>query len=490
MNVGQRQLAVFHANAGVQVGWGHIVRCSALATALLEQNWQVVFLATEGTVAVLDVHLPNTVTHHLLDHPISAPQTIAALKRDFRAGCDLMVLDDYDLDKKDEAAFRPWARCILAMEDIPGRQHDCDLLLDPTPGRSRANYTATLPEAAAALMGSRFALLRDPFGSIDRVPDVPPRILISFGATDPNNVTEKTLEQLDGFAVDILLSGTAPALGRVRQLVKLRQYTTNLHVDISAAELSILMSRCVIAIGAGGSSAWERCAAGLPSVVVKIADNQSDVIEAVLKNGAAVEGHDIRSEVDNLLKDTDRRERISKAARRLCDGFGARRIAHMLSGIQTRHGGRVTLRPAHLDDSSRMLEWQRQPATRRFAHKPAPPTRSEHDRWFTQRMSDSDSQLYIAELYAVPAGVLRLDCDGDETWRVSIYVSPESHGKGVGRAMLELAHIIWPTHEFTAEVLAENAVSHKLFAAAGYEMSDDLYRRSASNTDNNSFASR
>ena len=490
MNVEQRQLAVFHANAGVQVGWGHIVRCSALATALLEQNWQVVFLATEETVAVLDVHLPNTVTHHLLDHPISAPQTIAALKRDFRAGCDLMVLDDYDLDEKDEAAFRPWARCILAMEDIPGRRHDCDLLLDPTPGRSRADYTATLPEAAAALMGSRFALLRDPFGSIDRAPDAPPRILISFGATDPNNVTEKILEQLDGFAVDILLSGTAPALERVRQLVKVRQSTTNLHVDISAAELSILMSRCIIAIGAGGSSAWERCAAGLPSIVIKIADNQSDVIEAVLKNGAAVEGHDIRSAVDSLLNDTDRRERIGKAARRLCDGFGARRIAYMLSGIQTRHGGRVTLRPAHPDDSSHMLEWQRHPATRRFAHKSAPPTPSEHDRWFTQRMADSDSQLYIAELNAAPAGVLRLDSDREETWRVSIYVSPESHGKGVGRAMLELAHIIWPNHEFTAEVLAENVVSHNLFAAAGYKMTDDLYRRPASNTDNNSFASQ
>jgi spore coat polysaccharide biosynthesis predicted glycosyltransferase SpsG len=47
------------------------------------------------------------------------------------------------------------------------------------------------------------------------------------------------------------------------------------------------MAQADLAIGAGGSSAWERCVLGLPSLVVRLAANQNGVVDTLVRAGAA-----------------------------------------------------------------------------------------------------------------------------------------------------------------------------------------------------------
>src|SRR3546814_7838550 len=58
---------------------------------------------------------------------------------------DLLVVDHYGRDAAYETACRQACRRILAIDDAPGRRHDCDILLDPTPGRSAADYAGLIP---------------------------------------------------------------------------------------------------------------------------------------------------------------------------------------------------------------------------------------------------------------------------------------------------------------------------------------------------------
>ena len=68
-----------------------------------------------------------------------------------------------------------------------------------------------------------------------------------------------------------------------------------------------------------------------------------------------------------------------------------------------------------------------------------------------------------------PRGCLRLERlrEGRERL-VSIYLAPGAWGQGIATAALELARRLAPGWRFVAEVLPENAASHRLFLRAGY----------------------
>ena len=100
-----------------------------------------------------------------------------------------------------------------------------------------------------------------------------------------------------------------------------------------------VMTGADIAIGACGSTSWERCALGLPSVVLAAADNQEGIARALNQEGAAgvlgrvgeVTPESLREAVSALLEDPERRGVMARAGRQICDGRGAGRIAEALS---------------------------------------------------------------------------------------------------------------------------------------------------------------
>jgi spore coat polysaccharide biosynthesis predicted glycosyltransferase SpsG len=103
---------------------------------------------------------------------------------------------------------------------------------------------------------------------------------------------------------------------------------------IDATDMAGLAARADIAVGAGGSSAWERCIVGLPSLAVVLADNQRANTLALAEAGAclaleAAEGlaPPLAEAFTALCDDGVRRARMSEAAAGLCDGLGADRVA-------------------------------------------------------------------------------------------------------------------------------------------------------------------
>ena len=95
------------------------------------------------------------------------------------------------------------------------------------------------------------------------------------------------------------------------------------------------MSKCDLAIGAGGSTSWERCFWGLPSIVISIADNQRPAVEALAENCmiqylghvGEVTPKTIRKQILELLCQP-KKTRKGKCQRgmKLVDGKGADRV--------------------------------------------------------------------------------------------------------------------------------------------------------------------
>ena len=98
-----------------------------------------------------------------------------------------------------------------------------------------------------------------------------------------------------------------------------------------------------LAIGAGGTSTWERCYLGVPSVTVVVAENQAATTAAVSRFGATINlgdsktvtESDIRRTLEGLLSDPAALMDMGGKARALMgDGIhdGADEIARVLLG--------------------------------------------------------------------------------------------------------------------------------------------------------------
>ncbi len=480
-----RPIALFRCDATAAIGLGHLIRCQALAEVLVATGWRCQFAVSAASAAAaaamlgrLDFRVPPAAT------PAQEP---AALAETWPEGCDLLVVDHYERGSAFEAACRPWARRILAIDDLANQRHDCDVMLDQTPGRAESDYASLLPPAAIRLTGGSYLLLRRRFaaariGVLSRRATVRPveRVLISVGGTDANNLTAAALSAALGadpaLSIDVVLGATAPHLASIR--TQAATAGNRVRVHISSPTVDALMAEADVAIGAAGMSGWERCCLGLPSIVVTAAKNQEAGAAFLAANGAALRvestAEAIGGALARLIADAPLRHAMSAAAARLCDGRGSWRVALALLPPEiARDGHRVTLRLAEPDDAMIMYEWQCAPETRRYARRPESPTLSDHLAWLDATIADGDRLLTIICHDGTPAGVLRFDrLDGDRGHEISIAIAPARHGHGIGAAALRLAQNVMPGGALLAEVDPANTGSQRLFRSAGFDRVD------------------
>jgi UDP-2,4-diacetamido-2,4,6-trideoxy-beta-L-altropyranose hydrolase len=481
------KIALFRCDASPKIGAGHVVRCSALADALRERGWNCRFVALPGTRAIFEMFGCD---HDMSETP--AADDPAALRALAPAGCDLLVVDSYRLDSRFGNALRGWAGRQLDIEDIPSRiDHDADFLLDQTLGRRPADYGRHIAPSTRLLLGPDYALLRPAFAAARpaalarrRSQTGIRRILVSLGGAAPAAILELALAAIAradiGATVDLVAGSTAYSTP-----ASLSAVTVHRNVVTMAA----LMSECDLAIGAGGTSAMERCCLGLPTLLLRLADNQNDNARALAAAGVAIDLGPARAldaatlgaELTRLAEDPAAYAKLSHNGALVCDGLGARRSASAIAPRLASDGRPVQLRRATLADAELVFSWQCLPEVRRHAKTPRAPAWDEHSAWFAQRSTDTvNGPFSLIEHDDKPVGVLRFDAidrvpgadsaaAGPETYLVSILINPVAQGKGIARAALACGRDLLPGGHFYAEILSANLPSQRLFAAAGYK---------------------
>ena len=328
-----QKTAVFRADASPKIGGGHVMRCLALADGLMQAGWLCRFWVSPGTLATVPALVRSG--HKFLDHGPPKEQV------------QLLIVDHYDLDIAFEASCRSWARHILVIDDLANRRHDCDLLLDQTLGRSAKDYGELTPFGCELLLGPDHALLRPDFSryrnkSLMRRHGAIKRILLTFGSSDPWDMTGVALDGLehagvDAF-VDVVLGRSSPnseAIANRLQGWERAQF----HAD--ASNMAELMSSADISIGAAGVTSWERCTVGLPGLVVVTADNQRIIARTLDPAGAAVFLGDWTTMTSSRLVDAlramgepRRMLAMADAAASVCDGLGVLRTVAKLEKLQ------------------------------------------------------------------------------------------------------------------------------------------------------------
>jgi UDP-2,4-diacetamido-2,4,6-trideoxy-beta-L-altropyranose hydrolase len=338
---------LFVCDAGPTVGGGHVMRCLTLAQALEAKGLACAFVSPPPVAALLDAFAPGMAR---VPADNTEPARLVAAARADRAAA-LLVFDHYGLDEDDHRAAAG-SRPVLVIDDLADRPLGANLVLDSGPDRAAADYDGLVPAGTRVLCGPAFAPVRPAFAALRpealarRLAEPPPgRILVSLGLGDLGGITGRVLELLlpmaGSIAIDAVLGAAAPSLGKVRALC-LAYGNLKLHID--SRDMAGLTARADLTIGGGGSSSWERCVLGLPTLLLILADNQRPAARALEAAGAALaleaagpafDGA-FEEDVSRLLTDPRLRTGMALAASQVCDGLGAERVAEAVLGLLDR----------------------------------------------------------------------------------------------------------------------------------------------------------
>lgn len=491
-------------DASSQIGTGHFMRCLTLADALKGGGAQVRFVSRhmpehlrEMLVAKEHEFIPiksrPSGTSDDLSHAHWLGTSQHADAEDAREALsdqvwDWLVVDHYALDVRWESVLRKAVRRVMVIDDIADRQHDCDVLLDQNLyADMNTRYTGNVPPHCRLLLGPRYALLREEFHQLRK--HVTPRngrvrrVLVFFGGVDEGNFTGRTVEALsrlniDGLCVDVVIGAQHPQREQIESACAKLGYVC--HVQTS--RMAELMAAADLAIGAGGSTSWERCCLGLPALAFSIAQNQRPLVEEAALRGllyAPLSRSGIAPSIElhvQALIDNPRLLRlISLRGLEAVDGLGVKRVRREI-GCSS-----IAIRGATQADSENLLLWRNHPAVRAVSRDPKLIDNNTHEAWLRAVLSDPDRVLLIGEYQGNAIGVARFDICADEA-EVSIYLAPDHKGEGCGSELLLAAEQWLGEHRpavlsVRAEVLNNNEPSHRLFLACGYHMRSSLYAK-------------
>jgi UDP-2,4-diacetamido-2,4,6-trideoxy-beta-L-altropyranose hydrolase len=489
---------VFRTDASEKIGTGHVVRCLTLADRLAARGARCIFAMREhpghlgDRVAAKGYQVRYLKTDDRSGKPAGdygdwlgvSQDEDARQTRDAIAGnADWIVVDHYSLDARWQAELRGSCGKIAVIDDLANRPHDCDLLLDQNYFRRGAQrYDALVSAECRILTGPAFALLQPEYAlerrrlGERRFPSE--RLLVFYGGADVTDETSRALRVLSqppfsGLKVDVVAGASSRNRDNVKRLCDRRPHTA-LHQGLTS--LAPIMRAADLALGAGGTTSWERCALGLPAIVTTVADNQRAVAAELAAEGLIVLAGDweniddasLAQTLERTLNDRSALERLSRQSLTMTDALGAERVAECLLPTALRE---MDLKPAGPEHKALYFAWANDPAVRQSAFNSAPIPWQQHDAWYDRKLSDPDCHMWIMQTPGnLPLGQIRLDRDRNEHL-IDFSVDRLARGRGLGAAMLlgMLRSIVGLDEivQVRGEVKAENGASLGAFRKSG-----------------------
>ena len=250
----------------------------------------------------------------------------------------------------------------------------------------------------------------------------------------------------------------------------------------SVSNIAELMASCDVAIGAGGTTQWERACIGIPSLVFSIADNQTKICEDMALSGYILYGNKVK-EINDKYFEAIIELFINNIFLRqmLFNNNKNFNFSKLLFIEKLFSKSRLKLRPATFDDCNDIYFWRNAPQTREFSNDNNIIPYEKHKEWYEKAINDPMKFLLIALENEKPVGFLRYDFLLEVTM-ISIYLVPGYNGRGLGTDILKAGEEYLKIKNKTslplvAEILNNNKASEKLFMKMGFHKYKSTYQK-------------
>jgi UDP-2,4-diacetamido-2,4,6-trideoxy-beta-L-altropyranose hydrolase len=311
----------FRVDGNLKIGMGHAKRCLALADYFIRKGCKVDFISHISCKKFIK---PSS--KKIKIQFISNSKDVSKFGK-----YNLVVIDSYKLNLAYERKIKNKFQCkLMVIDDFFNRKHDCNYYLNQNSFSNNKTVKKILPINCKALLGPKYALISPkirklrakpkPIGSVKN-------ILINFGSNAPANLYSKTVKaiQMTNYAGKVNV-----VLGFAKQEFK----SSKNFIVHKFVKMPPLFIKADLIIGATGSSSWERCVLGRPSLTLSISKDQLPVAKLLIKLKAAqhlgrytkINSKLLSKSIQNLLDQPSAVTRMAKASFNACDGLGIQRV--------------------------------------------------------------------------------------------------------------------------------------------------------------------
>ena len=328
-----------------EIATGHIMRCLAVANGLKASGMKCIFIvADDNSESLLSSSGFKIINLHSvwndLDGEISK---ITAVIEEHKI--DRLIVDTYYVTEKYLSALEEVCR-VIYIDDLNAFRYPVSVLINYNLYALEIPYSKIYAGTDTRLLiGPKYAPLRSEFQNIKpHFRENVKKILITAGGVDTYNAAGEILRKVvnDDFFDGIEFHVVAGRLnGHIGELETISKKYPNVIMHKSVERMSELMCDCDIAVTAGGSTMYELCACGLPSICFSWADNQIPGVSVFTKKGLMIGAGDIRDDADGCVSkiveglkvycvDYEMRVRCGEKMKWLVDGEGVGRICEIL----------------------------------------------------------------------------------------------------------------------------------------------------------------
>lgn len=363
--MGRNQLVIIRTDANSKIATGHLVRCLSIADACIRSGMKVWFLVSDEesenfVIKEVSVKVLANADYQDLEQEIS---TLPCVLRDImeQEGCSydntVFLLDSYFVTPNYLDALKGQIKTAY-LDDLQLFDYPVNLVInyDVIPSERMAAYEAAYRHAGKTLLGSAYTPLRQQFQNIDYyVRNEINDIIITTGGSDPCHLCQEMVKHLISMKnsrkpkiKNTVFPTVHIILGKYNEdretLLELAEELPFLQLHENVTDMAALMKRCDLAISASGTTLYELCAVGVPTISFTMSDNQLTCAKAFAETGAIPCAGDVRMEKDQVIdrvlsfmtemsENIDKRKSAHDTMNRLVDGKGALRIAGALQEL-------------------------------------------------------------------------------------------------------------------------------------------------------------
>ncbi|WP_160143665.1 UDP-2,4-diacetamido-2,4,6-trideoxy-beta-L-altropyranose hydrolase [Chryseolinea soli] len=452
------------ADGNAKMGLGHIHRSLALAE-MLRDDFECHFVIHTPLPGLRELILKSCAS--IIDlGDLSQEEELKYLLDLFRPE-DVIVLDGYAFKTEYQQRLKNKGHVLVCIDDLQSYHFVADVVINPAGGVDLFRYSG---EAYTKfLCGPTYALLKPPYLEAARKRGArtgKPSLLICMGGADPDNHTLATLKENVGQGFDTVYVIIGEAYVHKKELyesVNAFQQKIEVLNNLDPRAMAAIMKECAVAICSASGVAYEYASVGGELYIKQTATNQTLLYRYLIDAGLAFPVGEFRAD-EARVKAADQQQS------RVFDGHSGSRILKVFNRLD--FGLNAALRKATGDDLLKVFEWANDPELRRQSFSTQAVSLENHTKWFTGKLADPATELYIVEYKHLPVAQVRFDVKLEATI-ISYSIDARYRGRGWGQPVLQLAlDAFQKTHRGTKNIVGyvkmNNIGSTKVFQNLGF----------------------
>ncbi|AFM05854.1 pseudaminic acid biosynthesis-associated protein PseG [Bernardetia litoralis DSM 6794] len=278
----------FRADANSQIGWGHIVRCMALADMLIsdaDSIFECIFLVQNPSIT-LQNQIKEKFELIILKETTNFLEEAHFITQKYLQDDSIIVLDHYQIQTEYQRIIKENCNSkIVCIDDMNSWHFLVDIIINHG-GNKLEKYSCE--KYTKLLVGMEYALLRQPFlkaalkkREIKKIETV----FICFGGADIYNLTNKVVELVLNFdfikKINVVVTSDFPFLKELHKLISEHSIIT-IHQNLDAQKMTNIMQKSDLAFAPASSLSLELLATQPFIILGKSADNQATIYQELI----------------------------------------------------------------------------------------------------------------------------------------------------------------------------------------------------------------